>query len=90
MKHSVEYDDETCDTSYVGIALSPASIKSVLAAGEESNYDVTLCDRILDGNCYHEFNTVMSHRNYHFYENRVWQTSSTHLLLQGMVHLGLM
>uniref|UniRef100_A0A1I7VA47 CUB domain-containing protein n=1 Tax=Loa loa TaxID=7209 RepID=A0A1I7VA47_LOALO len=42
-------DNEPCSTSYVGIAFVPASIKSVLSFGEESNYDVTLCDRLQDG-----------------------------------------
>ncbi|VDK82458.1 unnamed protein product [Onchocerca ochengi] len=42
-------DDEPCATSYVGIAFVPASIKSVLSSGEESNYDAVICDRIKDG-----------------------------------------
>ncbi|VDM95244.1 unnamed protein product [Thelazia callipaeda] len=46
---STDYEDEPCATSYVGIALLPASIKSVLASGEESNYDATLCDRLQNG-----------------------------------------
>uniref|UniRef100_A0A0R3RIW4 Cubilin n=1 Tax=Elaeophora elaphi TaxID=1147741 RepID=A0A0R3RIW4_9BILA len=46
---SIDYDDEVCATSYVGIAFIPASIKSVLSSSEESNYDATLCDRLPDG-----------------------------------------
>uniref|UniRef100_A0A183F0W2 CUB domain-containing protein n=1 Tax=Gongylonema pulchrum TaxID=637853 RepID=A0A183F0W2_9BILA len=49
-KHSSsDYEDELCATSYVGIALLPSSIRSVLASGEESSYDATLCDRLQDG-----------------------------------------
>uniref|UniRef100_A0A915Q495 CUB domain-containing protein n=1 Tax=Setaria digitata TaxID=48799 RepID=A0A915Q495_9BILA len=48
-KHfSTDYDDELCATSYVGIAMLPASIKSVLSSSEESNYDAMLCDRLKD------------------------------------------
>ncbi|VDO50517.1 unnamed protein product [Onchocerca flexuosa] len=38
-----------CATSYVGIAFVPATVKSVLSSGEESNYDAVICDRIQDG-----------------------------------------
>ncbi|KAL3998955.1 CUB domain family protein [Acanthocheilonema viteae] len=50
-KHSsTDYDDdEPCATSYVGIAFIPTTIKSVLSSGEESNYDVMLCDRLQNG-----------------------------------------
>ncbi|KHN72567.1 Cubilin [Toxocara canis] len=48
-KHSADYDEEICATAYVGIAMRDTTIKSVLASGEESSYDATLCDRLPEG-----------------------------------------
>uniref|UniRef100_A0A9J2PDU0 CUB domain-containing protein n=1 Tax=Ascaris lumbricoides TaxID=6252 RepID=A0A9J2PDU0_ASCLU len=48
-KHTPDYEEELCATAYVGIAMRDTTIKSVLASGEESNYDATLCERIPEG-----------------------------------------